>query len=61
MKFLAKIIINDIATEGRFTKSFLKKMFKMGAELTIIYNFESNIIDTKKDFDVFLAYTKRGK
>ena len=31
----ARIIINNVATNGTFSKSFLLKLYRMGAEITV--------------------------
>jgi len=63
MKYQARIIINDQATDGEFPKSFLLKMANMGALVCV--NIESEpdtlYLEEKKDYSYFKNINKNIK
>lgn len=46
----ARIIINNVATNGRFSKSFLLKLYHMGAEITVFIDGEALLMETHYDY-----------
>jgi len=61
MKFNARIIINDSITDGQFTKSFLIKLAKMGAEIMVSYNGETIDMCTNYGFNYIQLYAIKKK
>ena len=46
----ARIIINNVATNGTFSKSFLLKLYRMGAEITVFLDGETLFMETHYDY-----------
>ena len=57
--FLARVIINGQATDGKFTKSFLLRLYRMGAEITVSVAYDNGTVldlENKDDYCFFRNY-----
>ena len=56
MKYFARIIINDQANDGFFSKSFILKLYKMGAEVTVRINDKPLYLEENDNYKYFKNY-----